>query len=269
MEGEIRRDGPSDAQRLKSLEDENRRLKKLLAEAMLALAARKDLLAKLRSPAAQRTAAPPLMARHGFSQLHACRLVEVDPKTVRRAAMVDAPEIRQRLRDLAGGRRRFGCRRLGILLVREGMTMNHKKLYRLYGEEGLTVRRRRGRKRPTGTRTPITIPQAANQRWPLDFVADVLVPGSAVPTSGDRGRLTREALALVVDTSIGGRRGVPECGPRVASPPRPRTSSPRAPRRATPTSSAARPLPSKRRRRYEEPGLSLPLRDRRGAGQSS
>jgi hypothetical protein len=56
------------------------------------------------------------------------------------------------------------------------------------------VRRRRGRKRPTGTRTPITIPQAASQRWPLDFVADVLVHGSAVPTSGDRGRLTCEAL---------------------------------------------------------------------------
>jgi putative transposase len=62
-------------------------------------------------------------------------------------------------------------RRLGILLAREGMTMNHKKLYRLYREDGLTARRRRGRKRATGTRAPITILQTANQRWSLDFVA--------------------------------------------------------------------------------------------------
>jgi putative transposase len=101
--------GPSDAQRLKSLEDENRRLKKLLAESMLDVAALKDLLAKkLSSPAARRRAALRLMAAHGFSQRHACRLIEVDPKTVRRAPVTDAPEARQRLRDLAGERRRFG-----------------------------------------------------------------------------------------------------------------------------------------------------------------
>jgi putative transposase len=91
---------------------------------------------KLSSPAARRTAALRLIAAHGFSQRHACRLVEVDPKTVRRAPVADAPEIRQRLRDLAGERRRFGYRRLGILLAREGMTMNLKKLYRLYRDEG-------------------------------------------------------------------------------------------------------------------------------------
>src|SRR5918994_7222812 len=66
---------------------------------------------KLSAPAARRTAALRLMAARGFSQRHACRLVELDPKTVRRAPMVDAPEIRQRLRDLAGERRRFGDRR--------------------------------------------------------------------------------------------------------------------------------------------------------------
>jgi putative transposase len=66
-----------------------------------------------------------LMVAHGFSQRHACRLVAVDPKTVRRTPLADAPEIRQRLRDLAGKCRRFGYRRLGILLAREGITMNH------------------------------------------------------------------------------------------------------------------------------------------------
>ena len=102
----------------------------------------------------------------------------MDPKTVRGVPVADAPEIRQRLRDLAGERRRFGYRRLGILLAREGMTMNLKKLYRLYRDEGLTVRRRRGRKRATGTRAPMTSPQGPNQRWSLDFVADVLSWGT-------------------------------------------------------------------------------------------
>ena len=146
------------------------------------------------------------MADHGFSQRRACRLIDVDPKTVWRPATVDAPEIRQRLRDLAGERRRFGYRRLGVLLAREGMTMNPKKLYRLYREEGLSVRRRRGRKRATGTRAPMTIPQAPNQRWSLDFVADVLSWGRRFRVLAVVDDFTREALALVADTSIGGLR---------------------------------------------------------------
>ncbi|MCP5038141.1 MAG: transposase, partial [Rhodobacteraceae bacterium] len=78
--------------------------------------------------------------------------------------------LRKRLCELADERRRFGYRRLGILLEREGFTVNHKKLFRLYREEGLVVRRRRGRKRALGTRRPILVPDAPNQRWSLDFV---------------------------------------------------------------------------------------------------
>jgi putative transposase len=163
------------------------------------------------------------MAAHGFSQRHACRLIEVDPKTVRRAPVTDAPEVRQRLRDLAGERRRFGYRRLGILLAREGVTMNHKKLYRLYREEGLTVRRRRGRKRATGTRAPITLPQGPNQRWSLDFVADVLSWGRRFRVLAIVDDFTREALALVVDTSIGGERVVRELDALIARRGRPAT----------------------------------------------
>src|SRR3546814_18272689 len=82
------------------------------------------------------------------------RLIEVDPKTVRREATADAQAVRQRLCELAGERRRFGYRRLGILLAREGITMNPKKLLRLYREAGRAVRRRRGPKRGTGPRAP-------------------------------------------------------------------------------------------------------------------
>jgi len=85
--------------------------------------------------------------------------------------------IRERLKTLAGQRRRFGYRRLHILLRRDGIVLNHKKLFRLYREERLTVRRRGGRKRALGTRAPMAMPQGPNQRWSLDFVADQLVDG--------------------------------------------------------------------------------------------
>ena len=115
------------------------------------------------------------------------------------------------MRAIAGERRRFGYRRIGyrrigLMLEREGIVMNHKKLRRLYREEQLSVRRRKGRKRATGTRAPMTIPQGPNQRWSLDFVADVLSWGRRFRVLAVVDDFTREALALVADTSIGGLR---------------------------------------------------------------
>jgi putative transposase len=81
------------------------------------------------------------------------------------------------MREIANERRRFGYRRLAILLRREGKGMNLKKVYRLYREERLTVRKRGGRKRALGTRAPMAIPQEPNQRWSLDFVSDSLACG--------------------------------------------------------------------------------------------
>jgi putative transposase len=146
------------------------------------------------------------VAERGFSQRRACGLVSVDPKTVRHTAAPDAPEMRERLRALAGERRRFGYRRLGVLLEREGVCLNRKKLYRLYREEGLAVRRRRGRKRATGTREPMLMPQAPNGRWSLDFVSDYLDHGRRFRILVIVDDVSRECLAAVADTSICGAR---------------------------------------------------------------
>ena len=83
------------------------------------------------------------MRDHDISQRRACRLVGVDPKTVRRERPPDNPEIREGMKTVAAQRRQFGYRRIGVMLERKGMFLNHKKLYRLYTEKKLGVRRRR------------------------------------------------------------------------------------------------------------------------------
>jgi putative transposase len=110
------------------------------------------------------------------------------------------------MRALADERRRFGYRRLHILLRREGYVVNHKRLFRLYREERLMVRRRGGRKRAMGTRAPITLPLQPNDRWSLDFVSDQLVDGRRFRILTVVDDCTRECLALVADTSLSGMR---------------------------------------------------------------
>src|ERR1019366_2981368 len=162
-------------------------------------------------PAVQREAVGRVMERHGLSQRHACRLVGLDRSTLRyQCKRPDDATVRQRLRELAAERRRFGYRRLGWMLAREGHALNHKKLYRLYHEERLMVRRRRGRKRALGTRAPMTLPNAINQRWSLDFVSDALSDGRRVRILHVVDAFSRECLATVVDTSLGGVRVVRE-----------------------------------------------------------
>jgi putative transposase len=143
----------------------------------------------------------------GYTQRRACRLVGLEPKTYRYASTrPDDGALRQRLKELASERRRFGYRRLHLLLRREGVVLNWKKLYRLYREERLTVRKRGGRKRALGTRAPMTIPQGRNQRWSLDFVSDTLVSGRKFRVLTVVDDFSRECVAVVVDTSLSGIR---------------------------------------------------------------
>lgn len=108
------------------------------------------------------------MRDHAISQRRTCVLVGVDPKTVRRERLPDNLDIRTAMQEIAALRRRFCYRRIGLLLERRGMLMNPKKLYRLYCDEGLSVRCRRGRKRARGTRMPMPLALMPNQRWSLD-----------------------------------------------------------------------------------------------------
>jgi putative transposase len=159
------------------------------------------------TPVARREAAAHLCLSYEVSQRRACKIIGADRTSVRyRRRRPDDAAFRLRLRELAAVRRRFGYRRLQILLRREGMHMNHKKLRRLYAEERLQVRRRGGRKRALGTRAPLTIPQGVNQRWSLDFLSDALTDGRRFRILAVVDDFTRECLCLVADTSLSGLR---------------------------------------------------------------
>ena len=133
---------------------------------------RRSCVRSLTTPNMRRAAARKAMRDHDISQRRACRLVGVDPKTVRRDKPPDNPEVRKEMKAIANKRRRFGYRRIGVMLERKGMIMNHKKLYRLYTEEKLGVRRRRWRKRVRGSRPPMPLALRPGQRWSLDFLSD-------------------------------------------------------------------------------------------------
>lgn len=159
------------------------------------------------TPAARREAATHLCTSYEVSQRRACETIAADRTSVRyRSRRADDAELRSRLKELAFERRRFGYRRLHILLRREGTVVNHKKLRRLYREEKLQVRRRGGRKRALGTRAPLAVPQGANQRWSLDFISDQLGCGRRFRILTVVDDFTKECLTLVADTSLSGAR---------------------------------------------------------------
>jgi putative transposase len=130
-------------------------------------------------------------------------VVEREPKRAR-----DQARLRERLRTLAGERRRFGYRRLHALLRREGWRVNHKLVERLYREEKLAIRRRGRQKRGGGNMAGHWCPIAADQRWSLDFTEDGLANGRRFRTANLKDDCTRECPAIAVDFSLPGSRVV-------------------------------------------------------------
>ena len=143
-----------------------------------------------------------------MSERHACRLMEWARSTHRyRSGKAERDaELRARLKELAAKRMRFGYRRLRAMLVREGTSANHKRVYRLYREEGLAMRiRQRRRIRWSGA---VARPAAsrANQRWSIDFVSDCVSTGKVIRRLTMVDDYTRECPTIEVDTSLGGLR---------------------------------------------------------------
>ena len=158
-------------------------------------------------PAAKREAVVHLRTALEMSERRACTLIAADRTMIRyRSRRPPETELRARLRELANQRRRFGYRRLFILLRREGEPSGVNRIYRLYREEGLTVRKRRARRRAVGTRAPILVEARVNARWSLDFVHDQFALGRRFRILNIVDDVTRECLAAIPDTSISGRR---------------------------------------------------------------
>jgi putative transposase len=161
-------------------------------------------------PAQRRAAVAHAQEQFGFSQRRACRLVSCGRSTIRyqRRHWEDDAPLRARLRDLAGQRPRFGYRRLHVLLRREGIVVNHKRVERLYRQEGLAVRQRTRKSLVPVRRGRPAPPHRPNEQWALDFLQDALASGRKLRVLSIIDVFTREALALEVDTSLPGRRVV-------------------------------------------------------------
>ncbi len=142
-----------------------------------------------------------------LSERKACRFFGVSRSTVQYRTVRPADrELRARLKELAEERRRWGYRMLHVLLEREGHALNHKRVYRLYREEGLQVRRRRRRKRAVRPRRVMETPGAANERWSMDFVHDQLASGRRLRCFTVVDDFSREAVVIDVAHSIPGER---------------------------------------------------------------
>lgn len=159
-------------------------------------------------PRAQVEAVAVARAAVSISERRACGLLLVMRGTCRYQAVsrTEDEPLRQRVRELAMERRRFGYRRLHAMLRREGCKANHKRVYRIYVEEQLWVRKRGRKRRVAMPRTAMLSPRAINEVWSLDFVTDALATGRRFRTLNIVDDFSREAVAIEVDTSLSGVR---------------------------------------------------------------
>jgi putative transposase len=159
--------------------------------------------------ASRREAASYLQQTYQVSQRRAGQALGMSNSSLRyRSRRPAAEELRRRLRELAAERPRYGYQRLWVLLRREGWEVNHKRVYRLYVEEGLKLRKRRRRSRARVERVPLTVPTRADERYSMDFMRDTLADGRVFRTLNIVDDYTRECLAIEVDTSLPGARVV-------------------------------------------------------------
>jgi putative transposase len=158
-------------------------------------------------PTDRRQAVGSIQASYEFSERRACRALGFSRSSHRYASRRQEPaELLERLRAHAASRPRFGYRRLHLLLRRDGEQVNHKRVYRLYCLEGLSVRTKRRKRMVAAPRTVLPPPTRPNQRWSMDFVSDVTEKSRRFRVLTLVDDFTRRCMALVVDTSFSGKR---------------------------------------------------------------
>jgi len=160
-------------------------------------------------PAQRRAAAQFFRVGFQVSERRACRLTGVARSSYRyRSVAADQTPLRLRLRDLAATRVRYGYRRLHILLRREGWRVNHKRVYRLYREEGLGIRVKRRKKLASAPRVLPPPAQRPQERWSLDFLSDSLADGRRFRVLTIVDNVSRVSPAIAIGTSLPGERVV-------------------------------------------------------------
>jgi putative transposase len=145
----------------------------------------------------------------GLSRRRACGLAGVSRSVVEyQPRRQDDSSLRERILSWARERTRYGYRRIHVLLRREGWAVNRKRVYRIYREEELSVRRRKRKQVAAAPRQALVVPSQANERWSIDFMSDTLADGRAFRTFNVVDDFTREAIAIEVGRSIPGARVV-------------------------------------------------------------
>ena len=148
-----------------------------------------------------------VVARFGLSQRRVCRLVDLDRNTLRyRSRRPDDRVLRARIREIAEAKRRYGCPRIYVRLRREGWTVNHKKVERVYQEEGLSLRRRARKKFTAAPRVALPAPTRPGLCYAMDFVHDRLATGRRFKCFTMTDPCSKEVPVIEVDGAIGGER---------------------------------------------------------------
>jgi transposase InsO family protein len=162
------------------------------------------------TPEAKREAVDLLQEKFEVSERRACGVISVQRSSFRYQTKRDDSGLREVLTRLSGQHVRFGYRRLHYLARQAGDPSSKNRVYRVYKEAGLAVRKRKGRKRAIGSRAPMLVEARANARWSLDFVSDQLRCGKRFRLLNVIDDVTRECLTSVADFSLTGKRVVRE-----------------------------------------------------------
>ncbi|MDW8312012.1 MAG: IS3 family transposase [Burkholderiales bacterium] len=198
----------SDARRLRELEAENAKLKRLLASGAAGHSrAQERLWAKALAPQVRREAVGRMVEEHHLSERRACGLVGLSRDSDRHPPKAERLKTRRcgrRIIAVARKRRRFGYRRVHDMVSRRFPGVNHKRVYRLYREANLAVRKRKKARRAPTERVPLQVASTVNEVWSMDFVSDSLADGRRLKCLTVADDFSHECVDITVDWGISG-----------------------------------------------------------------